>query len=90
MKRPWVFARERLVTLDLRGRVQMPHAVDLVEGPFAEVSLDPVVDGEVDRPGREVAEDGRTKPPVESAEAVVFENAPDGGWGTQGVEKDVR
>ena len=68
----------------------MPHAIDLVEGPFAEVSLDPVVDGKVDRPGREVAEDGRTKPPVESVEAVVFEDAPDGGWETQGVEKDVR
>ena len=85
-----MFARERLVTLDLRGRVQMPHAVDLVERPFAEVSLDPVVDREVDRPSREVAEDGWTKPPVESAEAVVLEDAPDGGWGTQGVEKDVR
>ena len=85
-----MFARERLVALDLRGRVQMPHAVDLVEGSFAEVSLDPVINGKVDRPGREVAEDGRTKPPVESAEAVVFEDAPDGGWGTQGMEKDVR
>ena len=85
-----MFARERLVALDLRGRVQMPHAIDLVEGSFAEVSLDPVVDSEVDCPGREIAEDGRTKPTVESAEAVVFEDAPDGGWGTQGVEKDVR
>ena len=90
MQRPRVLARERLVALHLRRGVDVPAAVDLAEGPLAEVALDAVVDREVDRPGREVAEDGGTKPPVESAEAVVFEDAPDGGWGTQGVEKDVR
>ena len=58
MKRPRVFSRERLVALDLRCRIDMADHLDLPAGPLAKVALDAVVDGEVDGPRREVAEDG--------------------------------
>ena len=84
MKRPWMLTREWLVTLDLRGGVYAPSTVGLADWPLSELALDAVVDGEVDCPRREVAEDRRAKPAVHAADAVVLEVVLDGRWGERG------
>ncbi len=86
MECPRVLARERLVALDLRGGVYMPGAI---EGPLAEIALDTVVDGEVDRPRWEVAEDRRPKAAIHAADAVVLEDVLDGRW-ERGTGGDAR
>ena len=79
-----MFSREWLVSLDLRGRIDMADRVDLSRGTFAEMALDAVVHRKVDGPGREVSEDGRPETAVETADAVVLEDVFDGRWSTRG------
>lgn len=47
---------------------------------LAEVRLDTIVDGEVNRPGGEVAQDCRAETAVEASEAVVREDGLDGSF----------
>lgn len=79
-----MFSREWLVSLDLRGRIDMADRIDLSRGTFAEMALDAVVDRKVNSPGREVSEDGRPETAVQAADAVVLEDVFDGRWSTQG------
>ena len=67
----------------------MPDALDFAERLLTKVPLDPVVDREVDGPGREVSEDGGTKTAIHATETVVLDNVFDGVWARRGG-KDVR
>ena len=84
MERPWVFSREWLVSLDLRGRIDMADGVNFSGRTFAKMTLDAVVDRKVDGPGREVSKDGRPETTVEAADAVVLEDVFDGRWSIRG------
>lgn len=76
-----MLARQRLVALHLRGRIDM--AV-LPWWAFAKVSFDAVVDCKVYRPCGKVAEDGGPEAAVHAAHAVMLEDVLDGRWQTEG------